>query len=96
MRDMLPAEILARRKMGFPVPVGTWFRGPHRAIVNEFVLSERAAGRGLFRREAVERLVATHMSGAEKHDERLWMLVNWEIWQRIFLDGEAPEQIRWR
>jgi asparagine synthase (glutamine-hydrolysing) len=96
MRDMLPPEILSRRKMGFPVPVGAWFKGPYRGIVDEFVLGERASARGLFKREAVQRLVAAHNSGAEKHDERLWMLVNWEIWQRIFLDGEAPEQIRWR
>jgi hypothetical protein len=36
------------------------------------------------------------MSGRERHDERLWMLVNWEIWQRIFIDGEAPENVKWR
>jgi asparagine synthase (glutamine-hydrolysing) len=96
MRDLLPAEILSRRKMGFPVPVGAWFRGAFRGIVDEFVLGERARARGLFQRDAVQRLVENHQAGREKHDERLWMLVNWEIWQRIFLDGEAPEQIRWR
>lgn len=96
MRDLLPEEILSRKKMGFPVPVGAWFRGPFRGIVEEFVLGERAMARGLFQREAVRHLVAAHNSGSEKHDERLWMLVNWEIWQRIFLDGEAAESIQWR
>jgi asparagine synthase (glutamine-hydrolysing) len=96
MRDLLPEEILSRRKMGFPVPVGAWFRGAFRGVVDEFVLGERAMARGLFRRDAVQRLVASHNAGQEKHDERLWMLVNWEIWQRIFLDGEPPEAVRWR
>lgn len=96
MRDRLPEEILSRRKMGFPVPVGAWFRNSFRGVVDEFVLGERATARGLFRRDTVRRLVDAHMCGAERHDERLWMLVNWEIWQRIFLDGEAPDQIRWR
>ena len=82
--------------MGFPVPVGAWFRGEFRGVVDEFVLGERAMARGLFQREAVTRLVQSHNAGHEKHDERLWMLVNWEIWQRIFLDGEAPDAIRWR
>jgi asparagine synthase (glutamine-hydrolysing) len=41
----------------------------------------------------VERLVQAHRTGSEKHDERLWMLVNWEMWQRMFLDGEAPEHV---
>lgn len=96
MKDLLPPEILSRRKMGFPVPVGAWFRGAFRGIVDEFVLGERAMARGLFRRDAVRRLVQSHIAGEEKHDERLWMLVNWEIWQRIFLDGEPPEAVRWR
>lgn len=96
MRDLLPPEILSRRKMGFPVPIGPWFRGEFRGIVDEFVLGERAMARGLFRRDAVKRLVQSHNAGHEKHDERLWMLVNWEIWQRVFLDGEAPEDIRCR
>ena len=96
MRDLLPEEILSRRKMGFPVPVGAWFRGAFKGVVDEYVLGERAMARGLFQREQVRRLVAAHNAGREKHDERLWMLVNWEIWQRIFLDGEAPESIQWR
>jgi asparagine synthase (glutamine-hydrolysing) len=90
MRGLLPEPILQRRKMGFPVPVGAWFRGPFRRILDELVLGERARARGLFEPAEVRRLVASHDSGQEKHDERLWMLVNWEIWQRIYIDGEAP------
>ncbi|HYG81782.1 MAG TPA: asparagine synthase (glutamine-hydrolyzing) [Pyrinomonadaceae bacterium] len=90
MKNLLPAEILTRPKMGFPVPVGAWFRGPYRSIVEEYVLGPRAAGRGLFDREFVGRLVRGHEAG-EKHDERLWALVNFEIWMRRFIDGEdAP------
>jgi asparagine synthase (glutamine-hydrolysing) len=96
MRDKLPEEILSRRKMGFPVPVGAWFRNGFRGIVDEFVLGNRAMARGLFRPDAIKRLVENHVAGTEKHDERLWMLVNWEIWQRIFIDGEAPDRIQWR
>jgi len=96
MRERLPEEILSRRKMGFPVPVGSWFRNGFRGVIDEFVLGERALSRGLFRADTVKRLVDSHMAATEKHDERLWMLVNWEIWQRIFLDGEEPDRIRWR
>src|SRR5688500_7174764 len=38
MKDDLPAEILSRRKMGFPVPVGSWFRGRYRHLLDEYVL----------------------------------------------------------
>lgn len=94
MRDMLPPEILSRRKMGFPVPVGAWFRGAFRPVLDEFVLGERAAARGWFSRDEVHRLVGEHLAGARNHDARLWALVNFELWQRIFLDGEVPELIR--
>ncbi|MEZ4422411.1 MAG: asparagine synthase (glutamine-hydrolyzing) [Gemmatimonadota bacterium] len=93
MKGVLPEEILTRKKMGFPVPVGRWLRGPYRSVVEEFVLSERALGRGLFRPDAVRSIVAEHDAGGGGHDERLWALVNLEIWQRLFLDGESHEHV---
>jgi asparagine synthase (glutamine-hydrolysing) len=89
MKGVLPEPILRRSKMGFPVPVGSWFRGAFRPVVDEYVLGDRAAGRGLFDREFVRGLVGRHQSGAEDHTERLWALVNFEIWMRRFIDGEA-------
>lgn len=91
MKNRLPAEILNRKKMGFPVPVGAWLRGPFRHLLDEYVLGARALGRGIFRPEFVRRLVAGHLAGAN-HSERLWMLINFEIWQRRFLDGEDQQQ----
>ena len=88
MKGILPAEILDRPKMGFPVPVGKWFRGQFKHIVDEFVLSERARTRGIFDAGFVRDLVAEHNAGVN-HDERLWSLVNFEIWQRQFIDGES-------
>ncbi len=90
LRDLVPHEILARRKMGFPVPVGQWLRGPFWPVVEEFVLSSRAMSRGLFQPAGLRRLAEEHRGGRWQHDERLWLLVNLEIWQRTFLDGEEP------
>lgn len=92
MRDILPAEILSRRKMGFPVPIGAWLRGPYSGIVDDFVLGDRVRARGMFDMGALERLVAQHRAG-ENHSERLWSLINLEIWQRMHLDGEPVEAI---
>jgi hypothetical protein len=52
------------------------------------VLGERALARGLFSHDALCALVGSHVSGEQNHAERLWSLVNFEVWQRIFLDGE--------
>ena len=93
MRGLLPPEILSRRKMGFPVPVGAWLRAGYRPLVDEFILGPRALGRGLFNADALRTMVAAHASGAEPHGQRLWALINFEIWQRIFLDGEGAGAI---
>jgi len=93
MRDRLPAEILSRKKMGFPVPVGAWFRGPYRHLLDEYVLGGRAAERGLFEPATVRELVRRHCEGGENHGERLWALVTFEMWQRAFLDGETPSAV---
>lgn len=87
MKNRLPKEILSRRKMGFPVPVGAWLRGKFKSVIDEYVLDERTMSRGIFNADWVRHLVARHQSG-EDHAERLWMLINFEIWQRRFLDGE--------
>jgi asparagine synthase (glutamine-hydrolysing) len=92
MRDVLPSEILTRGKMGFPVPVGAWLRGPYRGIVDELVLSPRALARRLFDPAAIRTIVARHAAG-EDHSERLWSLVNLEIWHRVVVEGEPADQL---
>ncbi|MBC7896768.1 MAG: asparagine synthase (glutamine-hydrolyzing) [Cytophagaceae bacterium] len=92
MKDMLPPEILSRKKMGFPVPVGPWLRGAWQPLVDEFVLGDRLAQRGIFDPGALSALAAAHQAGAN-NGQRLWSLINFEIWQRIFMDGEAPADI---
>jgi asparagine synthase (glutamine-hydrolysing) len=89
MQGRLPAPILERRKMGFPVPVGSWLRGPWRPLLGEYVTGSRARARGFFEPGTVERLVSEHIRGVN-HAERLWALLTFEIWARMFLDGESP------
>ena len=91
MKGILPEEILTRSKMGFPVPIGNWFRGEFKHIVDEYVLGERSLSRGIFEPDFVREIVQRHNAG-EDHAERLWFLVNFEIWQRRFIDGEAFEK----
>jgi asparagine synthase (glutamine-hydrolysing) len=94
MTNVLPPEILTRRKMGFPVPVGAWLRGPYRHVLDEMVLGPRALARGLFDESALRRIVASHTSGEANHSERLWSLINLEMWQRMQFDGEPVEDLR--
>jgi asparagine synthase (glutamine-hydrolysing) len=87
MKGVLPEKILSRSKMGFPVPIGRWFRGAFKSVIDEYVLSERALSRDIFAPEFVRKIVSLHQAG-EDHSERLWSLVNFEMWLRRFFDTE--------
>jgi asparagine synthase (glutamine-hydrolysing) len=93
LRDRVPREILRRRKLGFPVPFGRWARERFAPLVRNTILGSRAQARGMFAPEPLERLVAEHERGTANHADRLWLLLNLEIWQRIFLDGEDPATV---
>jgi asparagine synthase (glutamine-hydrolysing) len=93
VKDLIPAEILTRKKMGFPVPLGRWLREDYWPVVQEFVLGPRAISRGLFDQSALVRMAEEHRSGRARHGDRLWLLVNLEIWQRIFCEGENPADL---
>ncbi len=85
VRHLLPEEIFARRdKMGFPVPLAEWFRGPLRDFLADVLLSARARQRGLYRMDGVERLILKEA----KFGRQVWGLLCLELWFRAFVDGE--------
>ena len=92
MKDKLPAAIINRSKMGFPVPVGTWFQKEWRHLIDDYVDGPRLRARGLFEQTYISRMIAEHQAGVN-HAERLWALLNFEIWARIHLDGEQPADL---
>jgi asparagine synthase (glutamine-hydrolysing) len=93
LHGLVPEEILTRKKMGFPVPIGRWLRGAFRPIVDEFISGPRPLERGLLDGDFLRQLAEDHYAGNTDHGLRLWLLINLEIWQRIFLDGEDPEAV---
>ena len=84
---LLPPQILDRRKQGFAVPVGVWFRGGIRDLFADVLLSARARQRGYFETPFVERLVREHVAGRRDHTLRLWALVVFELWHRNYVDS---------
>ena len=90
LRTLVPEEIITRRKMGFPVPIGRWLRNEHWPLVEEFVMGPRVRARGLFDPGYVRRLAIEHRDGLANHGDRLWLLINLEMWQRIFIEREDP------
>jgi asparagine synthase (glutamine-hydrolysing) len=93
MRDRLPREIVARRKVGFPTPLASMFRKDLSAYLKDLLLSPRSIHRSYFKERAVERLVEEHVQGARDHHKVLWQLVVLEEWHRQFID-DAGSRLR--
>jgi len=83
LRGLLPDSILDRRKQGFAVPLGRWFRGT--SFFTDLLLSDRARRRELFEPEAVRTLLRRHQAGRPL-DLQLWTLASFELWARRVLD----------
>jgi asparagine synthase (glutamine-hydrolysing) len=90
----LPPAILARRKQGFGVPLGVWFRGRLRGAFQDLLLSTRARQRGYFDLREVRRLLDEHLAGRRDHELRLWQLLMFELWHQAYLDTPAPAATR--
>jgi asparagine synthase (glutamine-hydrolysing) len=85
--DLLPASIQNRPKMGFGVPLDSWFRNELKPLLFDVLLDRKSLDRGWFRPEAVQRLVDEHVTGRWDHSYRLWNLLILELWQQTFLDS---------
>ena len=92
MRGILPDEIIDRRKHGFGIPLGRWFRGQLGAFVRELLLSETSRRRGIFNTAYIEQLVQRHENGRDL-DMHLWTLISFELWCRTFLDGRSRKAV---
>jgi asparagine synthase (glutamine-hydrolysing) len=79
-KDDLPAWVFKRKKMGFAVPIGDWFRGPLRAMLRDTLFSSHAFGRAHFDMKVVERLVDEHETKKVDHSQRLYALLMLELW----------------
>ncbi|HXW89058.1 MAG TPA: asparagine synthase (glutamine-hydrolyzing) [Terriglobales bacterium] len=86
--DLLPETITYRKKMGFPTPWAYWLAGGQLEPIGRLLLEPRSCARGLFRPEVIRRILAEHGAGHRDHGNRIWRLLNLELWQRVVLDGE--------
>jgi len=86
LRKLLPNENLNRRKMGFGVPIGHWFRGKMQPFLREVLLSDKATRRGLFKPETVRQLIDLHTTGERDYSHQLWTLLMLELWFNRFID----------
>jgi asparagine synthase (glutamine-hydrolysing) len=89
---LLPTEIIRKKKHGFGIPVATWIKSDRhiRELTRDTLLSERAGGRGYFRREFVQELFRQHdTTDAPYYGDILWAFLMVELWHQQFVDRPA-------
>jgi asparagine synthase (glutamine-hydrolysing) len=91
MKDLLPHSILYRKKLGFPTPWSGWLCGSRLEKIQDLLLEPRSLERELFKPESVERLFREHRARYRDHGDRIWRLLNLELWHRVCLDGDSHE-----
>jgi asparagine synthase (glutamine-hydrolysing) len=88
MEDLLPKSIVHRQKMGFPTPWAYWLAGSFLDSLRRLLTEPRTLERGLFRPEALHRLFSEHIAGRRDNGNRIWRLLNLELWFRVCIEGE--------
>ena len=86
MRGRIPAEVTARSKQGFDLPLNEWLRDSLAPVVREHLSPERVAQAGLLDPDAVTRLVETHLARRADRGREVWLLLQLELWRSRWLD----------
>lgn len=90
VEDLLPQPIIWREKSGMRVPVKYWFQGEMKRYTKQ-ILSKKALSRhGYFNYDYIKTLLrySQDTKSSPRYGVKLWMLLNFEIWHRIFIEGE--------
>jgi len=84
LRNRIPQEILDRKKVGFPVPFGSWLQTELKDLVFDVLLDSKTLNRGYFNKKFVENLVNGHMQSGG-YSKEILSLLSLELWHRSFL-----------
>jgi asparagine synthase (glutamine-hydrolysing) len=93
-RRRLPESLLSRKKVGFAVPIESWFRGELGDALERLALGPEAHAPTLVPPERTREVLALHRGGRYDLAKELWSLLTLEVWARVFLDGQEPDSLR--
>lgn len=86
IKDLLPHEIMTKRKTGFGIPLAKWFRNDLAPMLKETLLDETSEHRGLFEQKLLQKMVSEQIEGSRDWSNRLWAFLFLELWFREFID----------
>lgn len=87
MQGILPESVLRKKKMGFNPPLPEWINHELKPMISQLLSRAAVARRGMFRPEAVERLLKEHFEGGRDNAIKIWGLLMLEVWHQMYIDG---------
>ena len=93
LRDVLPREIIDRRKRGFGAPVGAWFKRELLSLRNELLGPAALGGRELLDPQVIRRICEQHDQSRADFTDLILVLMNLEIWFQLFVDGRSHDDV---
>jgi asparagine synthase (glutamine-hydrolysing) len=93
LADVLPKDVLERKKRGFGTPMGAWFRESLSPMLRSLLSRQSVERRGLFDPAVIDRLIDAHHMRRLDGTDRLLALLNLEIWCRLYVDRHEPADV---
>ena len=93
-REFLPESLIQRPKKGFGFPLAYWFKNELRELPISFIRNSNLAAKGYFSQEAMTTLLDEHLTGLIDHNYRIWLLLNLELWHRLFIEDKKVEDLQ--
>jgi asparagine synthase (glutamine-hydrolysing) len=91
LREIVPAHVLNRRKLGFPVPIRLWLRNEMYDWARDIVVKSQTDAE--LDKAAVLRLLEEHRAGSLDHSRRIWALLVFMLWHGIFVEDRIKPEI---
>ena len=86
LKDMLPKEILYRKKKGFSMPVNNWLKGDLKKYAYSHLLSQKFKNRNIIKKESIKTILDTHMNTSVNTSYTIWTLLMLELWFEEYFD----------
>jgi len=93
MHDFLPTRTLERKKQRFYVPIDIWIKDDLKPLFEELLSKKNIEKQGYFRHEYIDRIFRNFSRSRLFYGRQLWSLISFQLWHRIFIEGEDYRKI---
>jgi len=91
VEDLLPQEIVHRKKMGFPTPIRQWLMSAQAQPLFAALQDSNGFVAKYVSMDELKPLIERHMSNQEDATDRLWRLLNLQLWGDLFITGQRDK-----